>query len=205
MKRKSLLAILVVFVLITPVSAVSFERTSFIHDGVEVFVEISADVPWSSPFTANEANLTLSVVPQTSNVSHVNISEVSLIVNKYDSSDDTYQLISAESNFGSPLVTGNAFVNYSTTFEVTGNSAGAESYFALLVVGNYRNGSSVTYFQAVSQEGLIGPFAIRSSLQSPIVYVGILLFVFFTFVIIAGLYGVKKSRSPVRRRRLLDD
>jgi hypothetical protein len=200
-----LLAILVVLTLFTPVSAVSFERVSFAHDGVEVFVEISADVPWSSPFTANKANLTLSVVPQTSNVSHINITEVSLIVNKYYSSDDTYQLISAESNFGSPLVTGTEYANYSTTFEITGNSAGAESYFALLVVGNFRNGSSVIYFQAVSQENLIGPFAILSSIQSPLVYVGIFLFGFFTLVIVAGLYGVKKSRSPVRRRRLLDD
>lgn len=187
-----------------PSNAVVFENASFVSAGVEVFVDIEASTPWSAPFSQH-VNLTLSVVPQMQSVSEVNITSISLIVNREEADGSGYSLIAADTDSGTPLATGNEYANYSKQLTLSSSTGGLNCYFAILVSGIYSNVTNQEYFQALSPENLVGPFAISISIISPQSWVGLIVIAISTVVFAAGIYGVKKSRTRAKRHSLLDE
>ena len=204
LKRGVLGIFLVILFIVTPVGAVSYEQVSFVDDNVEVFVKISADTPWSSPFS-EIVNISIDVVPQDLNVLQVNISRVSLIVNRAEADQSGFVLITLEYETNVNIVSANEYANYTNTFTVSAASTGMDCYFTILVEGSYYNGTHQTFFQSLAPDDLVGPFLISSSIATPTVWVGLLVLAVAGFIFIGGIFGVKKSRSRVRRKSLMDE
>ena len=203
MKRIMGILVLLLFLPI-PTSAVIYETASYENDGVMVYVDVQANTPWTSPFV-EKANLTISVVPQIDNSAQINITSVSLIVNRMEVDESGYSLVSAEVITDSPLATGVDHANYTHEFTMSGTSGGLDCYFAILVTGVYSNITDQHFFQALSPENLVGPFIIYVGIASPIAYVGLIVIGLAGIIFIAGVYGVKKSRKRTRRKSLLDE
>ncbi|MDF1541293.1 MAG: hypothetical protein P1Q69_20515 [Candidatus Thorarchaeota archaeon] len=202
---KRVMGILVLLLLLPiPASAVVYETVSFETDGVIVFVDVEANTPWASPFTEN-VNLSISVVPQIENSVQINITSVSLILYSMDADQTGYNLIAAEVKSGAPLASGVDQANYTHEFAMTGTSGGLDCFFAILVNGAYSNVTARHVFQALSAENLVGPFAIATGIASPQAWVGLIVIGISTIVMIAGVYGVKMSRTRSRRKTLLDE
>lgn len=202
-KRIALMA--VVLLLLLPVSSgMDYEAVEYTDDSINVSVQASASTPWVAPFS-EQVELTVNVTPLTSAVQEVNLSRISLIVNKLEADESGYVLVSAENIQDSPLATGVNHVTYQANLTVGGDKYGDNCYFALLIAGSYYNSTELHYFEAASPDNLIGPFSISASLVTPQVWVGIIVlagaFAFFA----CGAYGVKTSRSPKKNSKLLED
>lgn len=194
---------LIILLLPMPILATTYEPTTYTNDGIAVTVSLQADTPWSAPF--NEVvNVTIGVAPLAESVQEVNITSISVIVNSKEADGSDYLIIAAEENTGTPLATGTSYANYSIEMTLAGVSHGLECYFALMVTGNYKNATYQEFFQSLSPDALIGPFVVSASIQSPIVWVGLIVLAVAGLVFVAGIYGVKKSRKRSRRRRLED-
>jgi hypothetical protein len=187
-----------------PVQAVVYEPASYLNDGVVVNVSLQAATPWTAPFV-EAVEMNVSVVPAAMNLIHVNITRVSIIVNRADPDELEYSLIAAEEKSGSPLSSGVAYANYTGSFEINGQLNGLECYFAIIVSGSYFNTTGAYYFQAMSPENLVGPFTIGSSLATPTNLVGLAVIGISSLICVAGVFGVKRSRTRVRRKSLLDE
>ncbi len=201
--KKLVVLLLTLLLLPTPVMGVSYSPVSFTSDGVEVIVSIQADTPWSAPFSES-VNLSIGVTPLIDNTLGVNITSISLIVNSEEADGTGYTVIDADDESGTPLTMGVSYANYSTQLGLSGTGHGLVCYFAVVVTGSYRNGTHQEFFQALSPDNLVGPFVISASLESPIVWVGLIVLAIFGVIFIAGMYGVKKSRKRSSRRRLED-
>ena len=187
-----------------PTSAVVFDSVSFVSSGVQVDVQIEANTPWRSPFTES-VNVSIGVTPQISGVVQTNITGVSIILHRLEVDETGYLLITAEEEMDSPLVEGGTSANYTNEFILSGASGGLECYFSILIRGVYSNVTTRQSFQALSQENLIGPFAIATDISSPVAWVGLIVIAVSSIIFAAGVYGVKKSRTHRRRRSLMDD
>jgi FlaG/FlaF family flagellin (archaellin) len=202
---RSAVSVALILVLLLPsVSGVEYEAVEYIDGSMRVSVQISADTPWVAPFSES-VSISVNVTPPGSAVQEVNVSRISLIVNRLEADQSGYVLVSAENVQGSPLATGLENTTYKTNLTLSGDKYGDNCYFALLVAGSYRNGTELHYFEAVSPDDLIGPFSISASIVTPQVWVGIVVllgaFAFFA----CGAYGVKKSRSEKKRSKLLEE
>ena len=195
---------LLLLVIATPVAGVSYDRVSFIDGDTEFFVGITANTPWRSPFS-DTVNVSVDVVPNIDNVLSVNITRVTLIVHRAEADASGYVLIALEKDDSANIVSTNPYANYTNSFSVSSSATGMDCYFKLVVEGSYGNGTHLFNFQSESPDDLVGPFTISASIETPTVWVGLLVFGVSGLVFIAGMYGVKKSRSRVRRKSLLDD
>ncbi len=205
LKMKRVICLLAILLLVPiPTSAVVFDSVSYVSSEVQVDVEIQATTPWSSPFTES-VNVSIGVVPQINGVTQTNITSVSIILYRVEVDDTGYILITAEEEMGTPLVEGESYANYTNEFILSGASGGLNCFFSILVRGTYSNVTTRQTFQALSQEDLVGPFAIATGISSPVFYVGLIVIAVSTIVIAAGVYGVKKSRTRIKRRSLMDD
>lgn len=203
-KRGVLGIFIIVLFVFTQVGAVSYERVSYVNDNVEVFVEITANTPWSSPYSET-VNVSIDVVPNIENVLGVNITSMTLIVHRAEPDGSSYILINIEKDDSANIVSPNPYANYTNSFTVSERSTGTECYFKLVVEGRYGNGTHFFDFQSMSPDDLVGPFAISPSITTPTVWVGLLVLGVAGIIFIAGIKGIKKSRSRVRRKSLLDD
>ncbi len=198
--------LLLIILLFTPMM-VPFETAApvvvYTSDNVEVSVDLIAAIPWTAPFE-EEVNLTIGVFPLVNNVIHVNITSVNIIVYREEADQSGYRLITAKDHQGTPLAEGTTFANYTDTFLLSGTDYGTDCYFALLVEGYYYNATHLEFYQALSDENLIGPFVIGSSIHTPVAYVGLIVLAIAGVVFIAGVYGIKKSRSRSTRKSLMD-
>ena len=195
---------LLLMVIATPVAGETYERVSYISGDNEIFVEITADTPWTSPFSET-VNVSIDVVPTIENVIGVNLTRVTLIVHRAEADGSGYALISLEKDDPVNIVSNNPYANYTHIFSVSESSTGVDCYFALLVEGSYGNGTHHFNFQSSSPDNLVGPFEITASMSTPTVWVGLLAFGIASLVFMAGMYGIKKSKSRVRRKSLLDE
>lgn len=195
--------ILILFV-VMPCSAAEYGPASFTCDGVNVIVAVTADTPWESPFT-EEVGLTVGITPQLPGVTQVNVTEVSVSVNRYDSGSATFVLVAAKSRVFSSPVTGSDHANFTTSLLLSGTISGAECYFALAVSGEYTNGTHVIQFLSTSSENLVGPFVISVSVGSPLFVIGLVMMGLFSAIVVLGVFGVKKSQGPAHRRHRLDE
>ncbi|MFW9920694.1 MAG: hypothetical protein ACFFED_13905 [Candidatus Thorarchaeota archaeon] len=201
--KRSFVALLLVLLLPTPVLGVTFDPTTYVDDGVAVTVYIQANTPWSAPF--NEiVNVSVGVAPLAAAILEVNITSIELIVASEEADGSDFLIIDSADRSGTPLATGTSYANYSTSLQLSGTSHGLDCYFAIMVSGNYGNGTYQDFFQALSPDTLAGPFIISASIQSPIVWVGLIILGVSGVIFVAGIYGVKKSRKRSRRRHLED-
>ncbi|MHA1930181.1 MAG: hypothetical protein ACTSV2_16540 [Candidatus Thorarchaeota archaeon] len=204
MKRGVFVIGLLLLVIATPVSGVTYDRVSYISGDTEIFVEITANTPWRSPFSET-VNVSVDVVPTIENVLGVNITRVTLIVLRAEADSSGYNLITLETDNQAHIVSNNPYANYTNSFSVSESKTGTDCYLALVVEGNYENGTHNFNYQAQSPDNLVGPFEISASMATPTVWVGLLAFGIASLVFIAGMYGIKKSKSRVRRKSLLDE
>ncbi len=201
--KRPIVALVLMLLLPSPVLAVAYEPATFSDDGVVVTVNIEAGTPWSAPFTES-VNISIGVAPTIAGLQQVNITSLYLIVNLEDADGSDYRIIAAEQVTNSPLATGTSFANYSAELLLSGTTNGLNCYFAIEVSGNYRNATFEDFYQALSPENFVGPFVISASIESPIVWVGLIVLGISTVVCIGGVFGVKKSRKRSRRRSLSD-
>ncbi len=202
--RTSVIALLCVLILISPVVAKQYGPATFTDSGITVEATISGPDMWSAPFD-EVVSLSLSVAPALEDVLSVNVTEVTLSINRYTASSG-YAPIAAETVvLGSPA-TGTDAVNLTVEVELEGVSNSPDCYFAIAVRGSYFDGNSTVEFLATSPDDLIGPFAVAPGLSSPVSQVGIVVTVIFGVLVVLGAYGVKKAKSPPSRPRgLLDE
>jgi len=199
-----LAASILIFLVVVPCSAADYGPASFTSDGVTIIAGVTAGTPWESPF-AKEVVLTVGVTPQLSGVTQVNVTEVSISINRYDSSSATFILVAARSKaFPSP-VTGSDHANFTSSLLLSGTTSGAECYFALAVSGDYTNGTDVIHFLSTSSENLIGPFVISVGAASPLFIVGLAMMGLFSAVMVLGVLAVKKSQGLAHQKRRLDE
>ncbi|MHA2424233.1 MAG: hypothetical protein ACXAEF_05565 [Candidatus Thorarchaeota archaeon] len=204
MKRNIICLLTILLLIPTPTSALVYDSVSYTSSDVQVDVVIEAGTQWSSPFTEN-VNVTIGVVPMFTGITETNITSVTLVLYRVEVDASGYFLIAAEEETGTPLVEGGAYANYSNEFSLTGNAGGLQCYFSLLVRGTFGNATSLQSYQALSQEDLVGPFAITTGIGSPVAWVGLIVIGVSSLVFIAGVYGVKRSRTRRRRKSLMDD
>ncbi len=205
MLPKHVVAIALMLLLILPsASGVEYETKEFIDDSIRVSVQLAADTPWVAPFSET-VSIAVNVSPMSSALQQVNVSRISIVVNRLETDQSGYVLVSAENVQGSPLKTGIESASYQTNITMIGDKFGESCYFALLIAGSYLNGTALHYFEAASPEDLIGPFSISASIATPQVWVGIIVlagaFAFFA----CAAYGVKKSRSQKKKTKLLEE
>ncbi|MHA1909157.1 MAG: hypothetical protein ACW98Y_17815, partial [Candidatus Thorarchaeota archaeon] len=202
---RRIICLLAILLLIpTPTSAVAFDSVSYVSSDVRVDVQMEANTPWSSPFTES-VNVTIGVTPLLSGITQTNITSVSLVLHRVEVDDTGYFLISLEEDTGTPLVEGESYANYTNEFSLTGAAGGLECYFSLLVRGVFSNATFQKNFQALGEENLVGPFVISTGISSPVAWVGLIVIAVSSVVFVAGVYGVKASRTRKRRRTLMDD
>ncbi len=196
---------MLVMVMVVPVRALSFEPATFYDQGIEVTAEVSASVPWTSPFS-EDVELTLTVRPNRSDVVQVNITEVTLSVNRRVDNTTSFMLVVASTHGLSEPVTGTSQAQYSSSFHLSGTTAAPMCYFGVSVCGTYSNGTHVFEYEVFSNQSLVGPFEISASLATPQVLVGLGISLAFIVVLVVGLLSLKRSRAgPKRRRRLLEE
>ncbi len=202
---KRVICLLTILLLIpTPISAVVFETASYIDSGVQVDVSIEASTPWSAPFT-EDVNVTIGVTPMSEGVTQTNITSVSLVLYRVEADASGFFLIAADEATSSPLVQGGSTANYTHKFTLSGTAGGLECYFSLLVRGSFGNASTREIYQALSPEDFVGPFVVSTGISSPVALVGLLVIGLSTVVFIAGIYGVKRSRTRRRRKSLMEE
>ncbi len=202
MKRVSVV-FLILLVMPVPMSSIRYEPVSYSDDGVRVFVTVEANTPWTAPFN-EKVNVTISVEPLIDQMTQVNITRIDVILNKVEADQSDYILMAADEVSGTPITTGVTFANFTSEFNFASTDSGTECYFAVMVSGAYRNATHIAFFQALSPENLVGPFVVTPSIESPIVWVGLIVMAIAGVIFAAGIYGVKKSRKRSTRKRLSD-
>ena len=143
--------ILLVLLLPVPTAAFAYNPVSYSSEGVTVTVNLNANEAWSAPFTET-VNVSIGVTPEASSVLSVNITSVSVIINRKEADQTGYLLMDLDDKTGSPLASGVSFANYSNQFTLRGTESGTECYFAIMVSGSYSNGTHSEYFQALSPD-----------------------------------------------------
>ena len=202
---KSAVSVALILVLLLPLaSGVEYEAVEYTDGSMRVSLQISADTPWVAPFSES-VSISVNVTPLASAVQEVNVSRISLIVNRLEADQSGYVLVSAENVQGSPLATGLENVSYQRNLTLSGAKYGDNCYFALLVAGSYQNGTELHYFEAASSDDLIGPFSISASIVTPQVWVGIIVLIGAFAFFACGAYGVKKARSEKKKPKLLEE
>ncbi len=203
--NRYLLTTSVLALLVFPVTllAIVFDPSTFADDGVQVDVEIESPERWNAPFE-EEVNVALGITPQVSVYVNISVTQVVVALQKREA-DGSYTLLAADSYSPPSPITGIAHVNLTNDFVLSGSGNGLECYFSVTVVGYYYNETGITPFSASSPDDLIGPLTVIPGISSPQSWVGIIVITAFVVVFVLGAYGVKKSRSPSRRRDSLTE
>ncbi len=203
--KKVWLSVILLMILMTPVRATSYAPVTFEGDGVRVIVILTANTPWSSPFSEH-VSVNLTVEPLADGVIQTNISSVVIGVNHRTTPGSGFLLMAVDSKQLSPPVTGTTAATFSGTFTLSGNTAGDDCYFAISVAGVYVNGSGTYHYETTSNESLIGPFIVSATIGTPQVLVGLVFTLVFIAVIVLGAIGVRRSRAPPKKPyRLLEE
>jgi hypothetical protein len=202
--KRLLVCLIMASLLMMPVSAYDFPTSQINANGISLYASVSADTPWQSPFSKN-VTLTFSIEPDDPDTTLVNISSVLFSLSAKNPTGSGFSLVDAHLRSFEPPITGTSYANYTGDFTFSSSMTGEQCYFALTVEGIYSNSTDYIHFQIVSNESFIGPFLILASLATPQVFVGLVIGVAASVVIIAGLIAVKRNRSTSKRRRLLSD
>jgi hypothetical protein len=190
--------------LITPITAVDFPTSKHIENELTLYARTSAETPWQSPFTEN-VTLTLSIEIPDEIIAWINISSVLLSLHAKNPTGSGFALVDAESRSFDTPISGTPYINFTGDFTFESSMTGEECYFAVSVQGTYSNFTYQKQYLVATNESFIGPFLILASLATPQVYVGLLIGIVASVVIVAGMIAVKRNRSISKRRRLLTD
>ncbi len=202
--KRLLLSIIIISFLISPSLAVDFPTSRFTENGVTIYARATADTPWNSPFTES-VTLSLSVEPNDPDTISVNVTDVLLTLHSRNPTGPGFSLIDAKTRTFTTPLSGSKYINYTGDFTLSSSMTGERCYFGVTVQGVYSNTTIQREFLIASNESFIGPFLILASLATPQVYVGLLIGIFASAVIIMGIVVVKRNRSLSKRRRLLTD
>lgn len=205
MKRVAV-AILLIAILFMPVAAIDYGPATYIDSDSDAIiqVEISADTPWTTPFT-EEVSIDIDIEIDQEDVTQVNITGLVVSVQRYEEGTDTYSVATVETVDFDTVISNADYANLSETFTMTGSIPSYQCYFAIALTYSYTNSSGTFYFQSTSPDNLLGSFTIAPGTSSAQFLVGVLVILVSTIIVAAGAYAAKKSKEPKKKRVSIDD